>query len=147
MVHQPAGIHYILELYGCSFAILDSEAFVLEAVSLAARTARCHVISMSSHKFSPQGVTAVALLQESHLSIHTWPERNYAAADIFTCGQAAAAHKACEQLTKRFDASRHTLLVVPRGLGPSIPHEIRQVFATGNGSDVSHPVAWAEATS
>lgn len=126
MVHRPAGVHYILELYGCPFAVLDNEELVREAVTRAAGTACCHVLGLSSHKFSPQGVTAVALLQESHLSIHTWPERGYAAADIFTCGQPAKAGLACEQLTARFGAARHTLLVVPRGLGPAVRHELRQ---------------------
>jgi len=130
VVHQPAGIHYILELYECPYPLLDDEAFVREAVTRAAHTACCRVIDLSSHKFSPQGVTAVALLQESHLSVHTWPERLYAAVDIFTCGQAAKARLACEQLVRRFAAERHTLLVVPRGLGPAVAHEVRQEAAT-----------------
>jgi len=129
VVHGPAGIHYILELYGCPFAVLDDEAFVREAVTWAAATACCHVLGVSSHKFSPQGVTAVALLEESHLSIHSWPERGYAAVDIFTCGQAAKARLACEKLVGRLDAERHTLLVVPRGLGPAVRHELRQEAA------------------
>ena len=45
-----------------------------------------HVISSSFHQFEPQGVSAVYLLSESHLSVHTWPEYGYVALDIFTCG-------------------------------------------------------------
>jgi len=43
------------------------------------------VLNVATHKFEPQGVTAIVMIAESHLSIHTWPEHGYAAVDIFTC--------------------------------------------------------------
>lgn len=51
-----------------------------------ARQLGATVLSSSSHKFEPQGVTAILLLSESHISIHTWPEKRFATCDIFTCG-------------------------------------------------------------
>ena len=51
-----------------------------------AKAAKVTIINISKHKFEPQGVTIVALLSESHISIHTWPERGSAALDVFTCG-------------------------------------------------------------
>lgn len=76
------------------------------------------LLKLSSHQFYPQGVTALALLAESHLSIHAWPEHGYAAVDIFTCGEDARPHQACEYLVERFAARQHSLVVLPRGLVP-----------------------------
>ena len=75
------------------------------------------LLKLSSHQFHPQGVTAVGLLAESHLSIHTWPEHGYAAVDVFTCGEEARPQQACDYLVKRFAARRHSLVVLPRGVG------------------------------
>ncbi|MFT3708669.1 MAG: adenosylmethionine decarboxylase [Archangium sp.] len=52
----------------------------------AAAAARCEVLGSVGHRFQPQGASVVVLVAESHLSIHTWPEHRYAAADILTCG-------------------------------------------------------------
>jgi S-adenosylmethionine decarboxylase len=68
-----------------------------------------------SHKFHPQGVTALGLLSESHISIHTWPEHGYAAADVFTCGDRANPQRACNYLLKAFEATRHSLTKLVRG--------------------------------
>jgi len=76
-----------------------------------------------SHHFQPQGVTALGLLAESHISIHTWPEHGYAAADIFTCGDRSNPQRAADFLIRRFRAVRHSLTKLVRGpeacLGPA----------------------------
>lgn len=86
-----------------------------------ARAAGSTLLDLSSRKFTPQGVTAVALLAESHLSIHTWPEQGYAAVDIFTCGAASTPEKACEHLKHKLQAQQSFLQCVLRG--PDIDHE------------------------
>jgi len=114
---NPAGIHCILELYGCPPGRLNDENFVRQAVSQAAAKSMSTLLNLSSHHFEPQGVTAVALLAESHISIHTWPEHGYAAVDAFTCGTTSDPHAACDFLAEQLGAQRHQLLMLPRGNG------------------------------
>jgi len=116
---SPLGTHCILELYGCSPDLLNDALFVREAIEEASRQGLSTLLKLTSHQFYPQGVTAVGLLAESHLSIHTWPEFGYAAVDIFTCGEDAKPRQACEYLQERFEAREHSLLTLPRGAGAS----------------------------
>ena len=74
-------------LKGCPFGLLDDEAHIRNVLANAAQLSESTLLDISSHKFSPCGVTAVALLAESHISIHTWPENGMAVCDVFTCGE------------------------------------------------------------
>ena len=80
------GKHCILELYDCDPSKLDDEVFLRSAITQAAERAGATLLNLITHQFQPQGVTGLALLAESHISIHTWPEAGYAAVDVFTCG-------------------------------------------------------------
>jgi len=83
---ESIGRHCIAELgEGCS-KLLNDEDYIKHCLREAAIESGATFLSVTSHKFEPQGVTAVALLSESHISIHTWPEHGYAAVDAFTCG-------------------------------------------------------------
>ena len=117
MTDIHAGIHCILELFGCPYELLNDEIFVRNSLQEASKKSLSTLLKLSSHKFHPQGVTAVGLLAESHLSIHTWPEHHYAAIDIFTCGQDANPQPACDYFIKRFAAQDHYHLVLLRGSG------------------------------
>ena len=101
----PAGIvgkHCILELYDCNQNKLNDEAFIRTTLTMSAKQAGAQLINMITHSFSPQGVTGLALLAESHISIHTWPEIGYAAVDVFTCGKHTFPEIACESMVKEF---------------------------------------------
>ena len=113
----PVGTHCILELYGCSYDRLNDVLFVREAIEGASEQGLATLLKLTSQQFFPQGVTAIGLLAESHLSVHTWPEHGYAAVDIFTCGETAEPTRACAFLVKRFGAQSHALQVMPRGVG------------------------------
>ena len=65
---------------------LDDEDLVVESLLSGAHACGATVLNHQSHKFYPQGVTAVVMLAESHISIHTWPERGAYALDVYTCG-------------------------------------------------------------
>ena len=78
------GKHCILELYDCDPSRLDDEAFIRTTITSAAKGAGATLLNLITHQFQPQGVTGLALLAESHISIHTWPESGYAAVDVFT---------------------------------------------------------------
>jgi S-adenosylmethionine decarboxylase len=117
----PVGTHCILELYGCSGSLLDDPDFIKQALRKTAAAAEATLLGEMVHEFEPQGVTALALLSESHISIHTWPEMEYAAVDVFTCGSAKP-EQGCNYLIEAFEATKHTLQVMKRSL-PATPPE------------------------
>lgn len=87
----------------------------MSVIKSAADIAKSSLLREVSFKFNPQGVTALALLAESHISIHTWPERGYAAVDIFTCGDHCEPEKACRHIEHQMQAGRSELQVIQRG--------------------------------
>ena len=66
--------------------------------------AKANILRIIGEKFKPQGVTLLALLAESHASIHTWPQLGYAAIDLYTCGDTTQTHKAAEFLKNKLKA-------------------------------------------
>ena len=92
------GKHCILELYDCDELKLNDEAFLRTTITTASKRAGATLLNLITHRFDPQGVTGLALLAESHISIHTWPEHGYAAVDVFTCGEQTLPEKACDFL-------------------------------------------------
>ena len=88
--HRPAGIHLLADFNGVSADKLVSCEAIDALLRAAATAAGATILHSHFHSFGPQqGVTGVLLLAESHISIHTWPEFGFAAADIFMCGDAA----------------------------------------------------------
>ena len=77
--------HILFDLKKCPFDTLDNELYVKFSLQGAAEVAGCKLLKVETHKFEPQGVTGYALLAESHISMHTWPEKGIAKCDIFTC--------------------------------------------------------------
>ena len=106
--------HFLLELYRCDYEKLNDESLMRCMLSNAAKLANATVLNLISNKFEPQGVTAIALLAESHLSIHTWPEAHYSAVDIFTCGQNMKPEISCKYLIQSLMAKEHLLRIVDR---------------------------------
>ena len=103
------GKHCILELYDCDSSRLDDEAFLRNAITSAAKRAGATLLNLITHRFEPQGVTGLALLAESHISIHTWPESGYAAVDVFTCGDHTMPERACAVLSEELGSTRQNL--------------------------------------
>ena len=110
------GIHLLLELRECNPKLLDDINYVREAMLRAAHGVGAHVVGESFHQFSPQGVTGILAIAESHISIHTWPEHRYAAADIFTCGTSFQPRKAAEILIQKLESKSQDITEVRRGL-------------------------------
>jgi S-adenosylmethionine decarboxylase len=104
----------------CDRELLNDLDFVREAMLTAARDCGATVMGESFHRFSPQGVSGVVVIAESHLSIHSWPEFDYAAADIFTCGTTVVPEKAVAVLVDRFRCRSHSVREVLRGLPVSV---------------------------
>lgn len=112
---ETFGRHLILEMWDCDREVLNNAKKVREILRRAAIEARATVIRVFCHEFSPEGVTGVVLLAESHLTIHTWPEEGYAAADIFTCGQSTDPQLAAQYLITGFKAKNSTTFELRRG--------------------------------
>lgn len=108
------GKHCVLELYGCDAGRLNDRDFILATMRNAAETAGATWLNQCAHKFEPQGVTALGLLSESHISMHTWPELGYAACDVFTCGEHCDPEVASKQLAHAFRATSYNLKTLPR---------------------------------
>ena len=112
LIHQSK--HLLLELYRCDCEKLNDESFLRCTLNRAAKLAKATVLNLISNKFEPQGVTAIALLAESHISIHTWPESNYSAVDIFTCGRNMLPELASQYLIRALKAEEHSLRLIER---------------------------------
>ena len=112
--------HCILELYQCDKAKLNDEACIRTAITSSAKIAGATLINLVTHSFKPQGVTGLALLAESHISIHTWPEIAYAAIDVFTCGDHTMPEKACKFLSNDFSAKHFSYKIIEREIPPGI---------------------------
>lgn len=101
---QFLGRHVVAEVYGCRFGILNDVEAVQNIMVNAALEAGAEVREFVFHKFSPQGVSGVVVISESHLAIHTWPELGYAAVDVFTCGDKVNPWDACNYVAEKFGA-------------------------------------------
>jgi len=117
--------HLLLELYRCDYEKLNDESFLRCTLDKAAKLAKATVLNLISNKFEPQGVTAIALLAESHISIHTWPESNYSAVDIFTCGQNMLPELASQYLIGALKAEEHSLRIIERNPPTAIYKQMR----------------------
>ena len=83
---KALGNHIIVEYYNCDTEVLKKHEYIEEIMNLAARDMGATIIESVFHMFNPWGVSGAIIIAESHLTIHTWPEHNYAAVDLFTCG-------------------------------------------------------------
>lgn len=108
------GNHLLIDLHGCTG--LDDIAAVDAAMRAAVAAAGATLLDLRLHGFGEgQGVTGIALLAESHISIHTWPEHDYAAADIFLCGSRHDLDAACTALTRTLQAETVDIRQFSRG--------------------------------
>jgi len=136
---KALGTHIVCELSGCDAAKLTDVEAVREMMQAAARAANATVIETAFHRFQPQGVSGVVVIQESHLSIHTWPETGYAAMDFYTCGDHTDPWAACQYAAEALDAKQMLTTEVKRGIEASsgrfthlvtTEHDTRELAAT-----------------
>lgn len=107
------GKHYFLNLYNCPFDILNNELFLKQVITESAIASKASLQSVVSKQFHPQGVTVLALLSESHISIHTWPEKGTAAIDIYTCGKCRP-ELGCYKMIDMMQAKEHRIGSIER---------------------------------
>ena len=114
------GDHYLVDLYGCDAEIIGAAQPTEVALMEAAQRCGATIIEFHFHQFSPQGVSGMILIAESHLSVHTWPENGFVAVDIFTCGEDMKPEIAVKVLEDAFGADRVDVMYVTRGDLPKI---------------------------
>lgn len=113
---KQLGKHLLIELYGCDSQKIDDLNFVEKTLIRSAEISGANIVKTFFHKFSPQGVSGIIVISESHFSIHTWPEYGYCALDIFTCGKNIDSKKALDFLKKEFESHDFLLKKMCRGL-------------------------------
>ena len=109
------GTHYLAEFYICNRSKINNIAF-LECVMIeATKLSGASIIKHFFHKFSPQGISGIIVIAESHFAIHTWPEHGYAAVDLFSCAdfnfKAALNH-----IRININAEYHSISLARRGI-------------------------------
>ena len=109
------GRHVLVEFYDCSPEVLNDVSLIEENMVKAAREASSTVVNSTFHHFSPFGTSGVVVIEESHLSIHTWPEYGFASMDIFTCGDSVEPWIAFNYLQHAFEAGHASSMEMRRG--------------------------------
>jgi S-adenosylmethionine decarboxylase len=118
--HEARGVHLLADLDQCAVQP-DAGALAL-LLREAARAGGASVVGVHTHEFGPDGgVAGVALLAESHISVHTWPEYSYAAVDVFMCGEDAHPQAALDVLISGLAAGKISIQSILRRAAP-VPH-------------------------
>ncbi|PID26590.1 MAG: adenosylmethionine decarboxylase [Candidatus Cloacimonadota bacterium] len=122
---KSLGNHILVEFYGCNPKILNDAELIEKIMLEAARISGATIVSHDFHTFNPHGVSGVVVIAESHLTIHTWPEYEYAAVDLFTCGDTVDAWKGFIHLRNELDSGHISTVEMKRGQLHNIKGEIR----------------------
>jgi len=112
------GRHFLIEYHGCNPDTLDNVDLVRDIMVFAAKESGATILNTYLHKFSPQGVSGVIVIAESHIAIHTWPEHGYAAVDIFTCGSNVNPWVAYKIMKDKLGSSESSTKEITRGTLP-----------------------------
>ena len=110
------GCHLLLELKDCNPELLNDLTYIRRTMIETAENVGATIVGESFHHFSPQGVTGILAIAESHISIHTWPEYGYAAADIFSCGTSFRPMEAASKLAEALECLNPEITEIKRGL-------------------------------
>lgn len=116
---QPVGLftgqHVLAELEGVAAELLDDEQFLTDALNSALDRSQATVCDVISKRFEPQGVTVLALLSESHASLHSYPENGSIFIDVFTCGNRAQPERAVHLLAEALSPTNVNCRTIQRG--------------------------------
>ena len=113
---QSLGNHLIVELYDCPGEVINDARTVEKALIEAVRVSGAKIVQSVVHEFNPHGISGVVVIEESHFSVHTWPEYGYCALDIFTCGDEIDYYSALQYLKKEFEAKNLSVTEMKRGM-------------------------------
>jgi len=108
--NMAVGKHIIIDMWN-----YDESKDLKTVMRKAAEKANMKIIGEDAHQFEPQGESIVILIAESHISIHTWPERSYAAVDVFSCGAPDSAYIAAIEIIRALSPEHYRVQIVDRG--------------------------------
>ena len=121
-MRKALGTHVIVELFDCNPNTLTNKEYVERALLRAAHESNAKVVDHFFHQFKPYGVSGVVVIEESHYTIHTWPEHGYAAVDLFFCSDDIDLDRAIEVLREEFQPDRISTVELLRGLLPDVSY-------------------------
>lgn len=113
---KALGRQILVEYYHCNPEIINDVTEIETILLEGTKRAKASIISHNFHKFSPHGVSGTIVIAESHIAIHTWPEYNYAAVDIFTCGETIDPWIIQEYVKDRFESKSISSMELKRGM-------------------------------
>ena len=112
---EALGRHVIAEFYNCSPDKINDVSHIEKSMVKAAKLAGATIINVTFHHFSPFGISGVVVIEQSHLSIHTWPEYQFASIDLFTCGETINPWISFDHLKEEFGADHISSIELQRG--------------------------------
>ncbi|MFO7848301.1 MAG: adenosylmethionine decarboxylase [Balneolaceae bacterium] len=124
---EALGRQILVEYYDCRESKINDVGYIEDSLIKATKASKATIISHNFHKFSPYGVSGVVVIAESHVAIHTWPEYNYAAVDIFTCGDTIDPWIIQEHLKEYFESGNVSSMEMKRGMF-KVPQGQRLLF-------------------
>lgn len=117
MEYSTFGRHVAVDAWGVDYEVLDNAGLLEAHLVEAAEACGATVLSIQSRQFEPQGATVLVMLSESHLSIHTYPERGFAAIDCYTCGEMVDPQLAIDYLVSVLNPEKTYAKKLVRGMG------------------------------
>jgi S-adenosylmethionine decarboxylase len=115
MSNLSFGSHYLINFYGCEYNQINNKKDIEIVLFSSVNKRKVKVLHKFFYKFNPQGVTGFLLLSASHIAIHTWPEKKYAAVDIFTCINEKETKKIIASITKTIHHKNAEIIIHKRG--------------------------------
>lgn len=113
---EAIGNQLLIDLWDCDPRALNSAETIERAIRKSTAAMGATLVVMQVHEFPVMGITATAILAESHMAISTWPERGYLAVDIATCGDHVNAHAAMSVLRECFTPGDVEVTAIERGI-------------------------------
>lgn len=107
--------HWLIEAWGVDFNILNNKEEIERLFTDSVKQSKATYINHYFHKFSPHGVSGVVIIAESHVSIHSWPERGYAALDVFTCGDRSIGESIVVNIKENIKGTTFAVTYIERG--------------------------------
>ncbi len=112
---KALGRHILAEFFDCNHEFMKNTDYIEKEMNKAAEACGATVVESVFHTFNPFGVSGAVVIKESHLTIHTWPEYNYAAVDVFTCGDTVNPWDACNYLKEALQSKEVDVVELNRG--------------------------------
>jgi S-adenosylmethionine decarboxylase len=109
------GQQLLIDFYQCNYDIINCVEKLTAILKEAIEICGYQILKTISHKYEPQGISVIVIIAESHFSIHTWPEDNWAAIDIFTCGSMLKKNNIIDFFSKSLGAGNYTTSNILRG--------------------------------